>query len=477
MKFYLQLKNSMRPFILLILSSLFYLSCQKHERNEVSIDFFDKEIKGKPVIIRIVNPLNLEADTIAKAKADSMGVVKVNFSTTHGFFGDLVWGTRAIPMYFENGYEIKIRPMENSSDYSFSGLGSAPNNYIQKVTQIRSEIELLDGKNSFEVDEAGLLKRLSLLEKGLEKLKASFKDSSLNERTTDLLERRNKVIFLSTKQAYGWNRSNNYRTPSAFDVISEIPQDPLLLESKVIEYGILLQMNITLNYIFSAIRDRPQKEVEFILGNAPMIIGKKIQEDTLSPLLKEFMLAKNVDYMLSLNGRTKSLDSTYGNFKRTYPNSVWNSDLLARYKKYLALDPGNLAPVINGVTVAGEKFLSTDLKGKIVYVDIWATWCGPCVAEIPESIKLQRAFEDKNDVAFLNVSVDSNEKGWKEKLIKENMWKGVHILNDRTVYKSYLLSGIPHYILIDKAGKIVSSNAPRPSSGKVKSLIDSLLYR
>lgn len=99
---------------------------------------------------------------------------------------------------------------------------------------------------------------------------------------------------------------------------------------------------------------------------------------------------------------------------------------------------------------------------------------GPCIAEIPFSQKLQNAFEGNDSIVFLNVSVDS-EKDWKDALLEYSDWKGSHILSDFSIYKTYNIVGIPWYILIDKDGKIVTSDAPRPSSNELENQIRDLL--
>ena len=133
----------------------------------------------------------------------------------------------------------------------------------------------------------------------------------------------------------------------------------------------------------------------------------------------------------------------------------------------------------------------SDLKGKYVYVDVWATWCGPCKREIPFLKELEETYHDKN-IAFVSISVDNgrgykaeteeealklSKEGWK-KMIADKDMGGIQLFSDNA-WKSdfvtgYKINGIPRFIVIDPEGNIVNADAPRPSSQAIKKLFDSL---
>ena len=120
-----------------------------------------------------------------------------------------------------------------------------------------------------------------------------------------------------------------------------------------------------------------------------------------------------------------------------------------------------------------DKMISlSSFKGSIVYVDVWATWCGPCIAEIPSLEKLQKDYEDK-DIVFLSVSVDTDKNAWDKMLVDDHLG-GVQLWADgwSEITKSYAIFGIPRFILVDKTGTLISVDAPRPSSNEIRSLIE-----
>lgn len=127
----------------------------------------------------------------------------------------------------------------------------------------------------------------------------------------------------------------------------------------------------------------------------------------------------------------------------------------------------------------GNEVSLSQFKGKIIYIDVWATWCGPCIDEKShfESLIDQFATEKEN-IAFLEISIDKDEKKWK-KMLQNKKLKGVQ-LNTNKGFKSDLCQdfsiwGIPRFIIIDKNGMVVKSNAQRPSNPEIYFYLKMLL--
>jgi len=159
----------------------------------------------------------------------------------------------------------------------------------------------------------------------------------------------------------------------------------------------------------------------------------------------------------------------------------------AQFASYI----GKPAPNFNFENVKGGKTALTDLKGKYVYIDVWATWCGPCIREIPDLKKLEKDFHD-NNIQFVSLSVDDGRgfkgdtkeeraelayEGWK-KMIAEKELGGIQVISDNgwksDFVQEFKINGIPRFILIDPAGNIVNADAPRPSSPKLREVLNNL---
>ena len=117
-----------------------------------------------------------------------------------------------------------------------------------------------------------------------------------------------------------------------------------------------------------------------------------------------------------------------------------------------------------------------DLKGKYVYIDVWATWCGPCKQQIPYLKNIEEAYHGKK-IEFVSISTDRKNKynAWR-KMIETKDMGGIQLFagDDYSFSQAYQINSIPRFILIDPEGNIVDANAPRPSDPSLTKLFDSL---
>jgi thiol-disulfide isomerase/thioredoxin len=137
------------------------------------------------------------------------------------------------------------------------------------------------------------------------------------------------------------------------------------------------------------------------------------------------------------------------------------------------------SPSFDYLNYAGGQTKLEDFKGKFVYIDVWATWCGPCRQEIPFLKKVEEKYHGKN-IVFVSISIDKqkDQEKWRT-MVKEKELGGVQVFADNDwnskFVQDYKITGIPRFILIDPKGNIVKADATRPSSEDLVKELDVLL--
>ncbi len=165
--------------------------------------------------------------------------------------------------------------------------------------------------------------------------------------------------------------------------------------------------------------------------------------------------------------RVENMRNQYNDFLANCPHKDMKKAVSAKFSDAEAVGGGQAAPDFALTNGEGSRVSLNQFRGKVVYLDFWATWCGPCLKEMKASNILRSRFND-GDVIFLYISLDESKDGWK-KFLNEKGWNPqIHLVSNGAglqseIAKTYNVKGLPKYILIDKDGKIANSNAKRPS--------------
>ena len=138
----------------------------------------------------------------------------------------------------------------------------------------------------------------------------------------------------------------------------------------------------------------------------------------------------------------------------------------AMVAKYGHLFQGKPAPDLTFTDTSGKQFSLASFRGQTLLVDIWGTWCAPCIAEMPYLKALQRDYGNRKDVRIMSIACDKKAEKWKGYLAKHpTIWHQYLITEEgnKMLDEVYFCEGIPRFIIIDKDGRLVAADAMRPS--------------
>ncbi len=146
----------------------------------------------------------------------------------------------------------------------------------------------------------------------------------------------------------------------------------------------------------------------------------------------------------------------------------------AKFRERIAAVPGAAFPDVKLIDADGNEVSLAKFKGKYVYIDLWASWCVPCVKEVPFLQELEKSLQNQ-DVVFVSISTDSSEKPWRSRMEALKMHGNQWLNTDGKLCDKLNVSGIPHFLIYDKEGHLHTYNAPRPSTGEqLKGILENL---
>jgi thiol-disulfide isomerase/thioredoxin len=171
-----------------------------------------------------------------------------------------------------------------------------------------------------------------------------------------------------------------------------------------------------------------------------------------------------------------TIDSLFEHYKSKFNNKLYLDNLATSHESANNILKGKPAPAIDLMDEFGNNFSLNQLLGSYVYVDFWATWCGPCISSMKHAPPIIEEYNPKN-IKFLYVNCWDSKAQWETYLKKDTKLNGIHVFANeeqtKALRKKYNFNGIPRYIIIGKQGEIIDSEAERPN--KIKPVFDELL--
>lgn len=189
----------------------------------------------------------------------------------------------------------------------------------------------------------------------------------------------------------------------------------------------------------------------------------------------KLLYLQKIPSIFRYNGVTNDLLKIRPLIDKNFADCDLKKEIISLYEKYAHLLPGLPAPDFRLKDYKGNEYALSDYKGKVLVIDVWATWCSGCILKLPNFLKVRDRYKGRDDVAFMVVSIDRTGayQTWKFTHPKYNLMDITSVIasedsDDNSFSKDYNITGIPRYFVIDGEGKIVTVYAPSPGDELVK---------
>lgn len=400
----------------------------------------------------------------------------------NGTFNDTLWlstgyynlndGMERTPIYFKAGKNLDLTLNTDSFDESivYDGLGAPENNYLAQKALLEESFGMKNYYGYYaKLDEASFLQ----LADSLQGVKHDF----LQARSGDLEPDFVKEEAIALKYDY-IRKLGNYESMRRF-----ITKEP---EFKVSEDYPKLYIDIDFS-------DDDKISIPGHTGIADAYVRsvakKQIEEDTsdyflaymhvMDHMIESGKLKELLAYSLSKGGieSTGHPKALYQGLKKAIKDSAMIVQIDEKRTKLRRISPGMMSPNFEFNNAEGQSVSLRSLRGQLVYIDIWATWCLPCINEIPYLQELEESLKDR-EIHFVSICKNDEKSKW-EAMVSEKELGGIQLFaseeDDEDFFDTYMVNGIPRFILVDAKGKIIDADAKRPSNPELIEQINDLL--
>lgn len=216
--------------------------------------------------------------------------------------------------------------------------------------------------------------------------------------------------------------------------------------------NIALMLENIINHVYEFESDTDTIEVYSYIDNAM---------EGLIGIVKDYQNIK--DFKSHGDDLIKELEATNTGLKHEY---LANLEMMLFISELI----GTAGINIKGIDLEGNEVNLADYKGKLIVIDFWAPWCAPCRAEMPAFSELEAKYGE--EVNFISLAVYSKEKNWEKMATDLGFKNNIFVAEeDYSQFDSWQVQYIPRYVILDKDFNVIDADAPRPSSGKMETMI------
>ena len=361
------------------------------------------------------------------------------------------YSIRRNPLYLTPGDDIKMDIQEAPEQSTFEGQGAEVNRYLSIRFYPKGGSYLSAGEYCFPEFE----KTKRAIDSMVWKRENELARLNCTQKFRKMEEMRIKADLLQSIYYYPiYNAKNMFDENCEKEKYTDI-RNKFYLSQKTLIEPLLKELSESDDYV----------DVEVVryvlLTYSELDLFDFEKSDRLKELIETSKCAKKLNQQV-----TTELCEEVNTYATKLKNTDFRDALMFRLKRFTRLMEGFPALDVELIDILKNKIALSDYKGKVLYVDFWATWCMPCLREIPYFNELSKQY---SNIQFVSISLDNNTEVWLRKLKGDadhgNVLEMFSI--DPLIRTKLDITGIPRFLLIDKDFNIISASAPRPSEKDV----------
>jgi thiol-disulfide isomerase/thioredoxin len=374
-------------------------------------------------------------------------------------------------IYLKPGFDLQISlNTEQIQQVSYSGKGSGENNFLAKKNNFGKDI-----KHSISLQKNNKDRIIILLDslKGL-KNDLLLKYQNTLDKNFEYIESKNielDQVAIICSMRHLQHGLKGYRLADTFpdlfkNIAANINNEKLLISPSFLPY---------LKLYFDNLLTKEIKKVGKV-EDLYMWYLNSFDREIKNPKIKDETIFFWKKMIFPYIGDPEELDRLISHILSLISDENYKIELREKLEKLRKTKKGAAAPLFELYDYNDDLVKLEDLKGKVVYIDIWATWCGPCKAEIPHLKKLEAHFKGQ-DISFVSIAYKDKKEKWM-KMVEDKNMGGIQLFApDANIpfFTDFDVSSIPRFILLNKEGKIISPETYRPSYPQIIEFIEAFL--
>lgn len=415
------------------------------------------------------------------------GAFEFNIQVNHPCFYRLYYRDKRISIYIEPKKTVQVS-IDNGKEIEFAnfyGDLSTENTFLNQgeIPMIGTPAQRENFKKIAKESESSYMNAVKTeMSTQRDAFKQLASSAGLSPEFIDLYEKNNidmaGLLYQSYFARFGSSNPDSFivQNPTFLDIFKALPAE------KGYESSLLFYEN-QMNALKSRVNLRYKEPIIHNKTDDLELYKSYIREANGMPesLVKTYLIENLIGEWVSYYGRTVDIKDEIYSFTNSIPNEAKKEAVKKKLINLAQYETGKPAPIFSFEDNAGNVRNLKEFVGKLVFIDVWASWCGPCIAEIPFSKTVYQKYKNNPDIQFLTLSIDENKENWEKALRMHQLNDGIQGISfpggfNSDFAKKYSIQGIPSYILIDKSGNMVNHKAPSPSqTEKLYKLLDNLL--